>query len=106
MVPASEVLTSAGHAVLERGFDNPDWKNGFEHDLEEATRVLIKLLHELAVSSEQLVATHLPFRWVCHVGRAATPSGLRRRPGTTDGRGPGLGQGGGPARSATDAGWR
>jgi glyoxylase-like metal-dependent hydrolase (beta-lactamase superfamily II) len=65
-----EALTFAGDAVFQPGFDNPEWQNGFEHDPEEATRVRIRLLHELAATGEQLVATHLPFPSVCHVAVA------------------------------------
>ncbi|UEM07876.1 MBL fold metallo-hydrolase (plasmid) [Skermanella rosea] len=54
-------LTFAGDAVFAVGFDQPDWHNGFEHDPEEAARVRIRLLRELAASGELLVATHLPF---------------------------------------------
>lgn len=61
-------LTFAGDAVFAVGFDQPDWHNGFEHDPEEAARVRIRLLRELAASGEQLVATHLPFP---SVGRVA-----------------------------------
>ncbi|MFP3649175.1 MBL fold metallo-hydrolase, partial [Paraburkholderia sp. SIMBA_054] len=42
--------------------------NGFEHDPEEAARVRIDLLTELAASGEMLVATHLPFP---SIGRVA-----------------------------------
>ncbi|SDE50983.1 Glyoxylase, beta-lactamase superfamily II [Mycolicibacterium neoaurum] len=62
-----EALTFAGDAVFQPGFDNPEWQNGFEHDPEEATRVRIALLADLAASGEQLVATHLPFPSLCHV---------------------------------------
>ncbi|YBV97940.1 MBL fold metallo-hydrolase [Phyllobacteriaceae bacterium JZ32] len=61
-------LTFAGDAVFAVGFDHPDWHNGFEHDPEEAARVRVRLLRELAASGEQLVATHLPFP---SVGRVA-----------------------------------
>lgn len=61
-------LTFAGDAVFTVGFDHPDWHNGFEHDPEEAARVRIRLLTELAANGEQLVATHLPFP---SVGRVA-----------------------------------
>ncbi|MGJ5816535.1 MBL fold metallo-hydrolase [Paludibaculum fermentans] len=54
-------LTFAGDAVFQVGFERPDWHNGFEHDPDEAARVRIKLLRELAATGEQLVATHLPF---------------------------------------------
>ncbi|MGA0597718.1 MBL fold metallo-hydrolase [Enterovirga sp. CN4-39] len=61
-------LTFAGDAVFAVGFEHPDWHNGFEHDPEEAARVRIRLLTELAATGEQLVATHLPFP---SVGRVA-----------------------------------
>jgi glyoxylase-like metal-dependent hydrolase (beta-lactamase superfamily II) len=60
-------LTFAGDAIFAVGFEHPDWHNGFEHDPEEAARVRIRLLTELAGSGEQLVATHLPFPSVGHV---------------------------------------
>jgi glyoxylase-like metal-dependent hydrolase (beta-lactamase superfamily II) len=60
-------LTFAGDAVFAVGFEQPDWHNGFEHDPEEAARVRIRLLRELAATGELLVATHLPFPSVGHV---------------------------------------
>ena len=63
-----DALTFAGDAVFAVGFDQPEWYNGFEHDPEEAARVRIRLLRELAESGEMLVATHLPFP---SVGRVA-----------------------------------
>src|SRR6185369_15915897 len=63
-------LTFAGDAVFEVGFDNPEWHNGFEHDPEEAARVRVRLLQELAATREALVATHLPFPSICHVAVA------------------------------------
>jgi glyoxylase-like metal-dependent hydrolase (beta-lactamase superfamily II) len=63
-------LTFAGDAVFAPGFDNPEWHNGFEHDPEEAARVRVRLLRELAATREALVATHLPFPSVCHVAVA------------------------------------
>jgi len=60
-------LTFAGDAVFQVGFEHPDWRNGFEHDPEEAARVRVDLLRELAVNRESLVATHLSFPSVCHV---------------------------------------
>jgi glyoxylase-like metal-dependent hydrolase (beta-lactamase superfamily II) len=63
-------LTFAGDAVFEVGFENPEWHNGFEHDPDEAARVRIQLLRELAATGEALVATHLPFPSVCHVATA------------------------------------
>jgi glyoxylase-like metal-dependent hydrolase (beta-lactamase superfamily II) len=63
-------LTFAGDAVFQVGFDHPDWYNGFEHDPEEAARVRVRLLRELAATGEPLVATHLSFPSVCHVAVA------------------------------------
>ncbi|BDY31993.1 MBL fold metallo-hydrolase [Mycolicibacterium mageritense] len=63
-------LTFAGDAVFAPGFDNPEWQNGFEHDPEEAARVRVGLLQELAARGESLVATHLPFPSVCRVAVA------------------------------------
>jgi len=63
-----EGLTFAGDAVFAVGFDHPDWHNGIEHDPEEAARVRVRLLRELAETGEMLVATHLPFP---SVGRVA-----------------------------------
>lgn len=60
-------LTFAGDAVFAVGFDHPDWYNSFEHDPEEAARVRVRLLRELAATREPLVATHLSFPSVCHV---------------------------------------
>ena len=62
-----EGLTFAGDAVFAVGFDHPDWHNGFEHDPEEAARVRVRLLRELAETGGLLVATHLPFPSVGHV---------------------------------------
>ena len=62
-----ERLTFAGDAVFQVGFDQPEWHNGFEHDPEEAARVRVSLLRELAANREPLVATHLSFPSVCHV---------------------------------------
>jgi len=63
-------LTFAGDAVFPVGFEHPDWHNGFEHDPEEAARVRIRLLRELAQTGEVLVATHMPFPSVGHVAVA------------------------------------
>jgi glyoxylase-like metal-dependent hydrolase (beta-lactamase superfamily II) len=67
LASGGEALTFAGDAVFQVGFDQPDWHNGFEHDPEEAARVRIGLLRELAATREPLVATHLPFPSLCHV---------------------------------------
>jgi glyoxylase-like metal-dependent hydrolase (beta-lactamase superfamily II) len=68
LASGGERLTFAGDAVFAVGFDQPDWHNGFEHDPEEAARVRVRLLRELAETGEMLVATHLPFP---SVGRVA-----------------------------------
>jgi glyoxylase-like metal-dependent hydrolase (beta-lactamase superfamily II) len=68
-------LTFAGDAVFPVGFEQPDWHNGFEHDPEEAARVRVRLLQELASSGEWLVATHLPFP---SLGRVAKDGGVFR----------------------------
>src|SRR4029077_21194604 len=60
-------LTFAGDAVFSVGFEHPDWFNGFEHFPEEAARVRVGLLRELAANREPFVATHLSFPSVCHV---------------------------------------
>ncbi len=67
LVSGGDRLTFAGDAVFPVGFDQPDWHNGFEHDPEEAARVRIRLLKEVAANGELLVATHLPFPSVGHV---------------------------------------
>jgi glyoxylase-like metal-dependent hydrolase (beta-lactamase superfamily II) len=63
-------LTFAGDAVFAVGFEHPEWYNGFEHDPEEAARVRVGLLRELAATREPLVATHLSFPSVCRVAVA------------------------------------
>jgi glyoxylase-like metal-dependent hydrolase (beta-lactamase superfamily II) len=63
-------LTFAGDLVFPVGFDHPDWHNGFEHYPEDAARVRVRLLRELAANREALVATHLSFPSVCHVAVA------------------------------------
>jgi glyoxylase-like metal-dependent hydrolase (beta-lactamase superfamily II) len=68
LTSGGEALTFAGDAVFTVGFEQPDWYNGFEHDPEEAARVRVRLLRELAETGEMLVATHLPFP---SIGRVA-----------------------------------
>jgi glyoxylase-like metal-dependent hydrolase (beta-lactamase superfamily II) len=63
-------LMFAGDAVFQVGFEHPEWYNGFEHDPEEAARVRVRLLRELAATGEALVATHLSFPSLCHVAVA------------------------------------
>jgi glyoxylase-like metal-dependent hydrolase (beta-lactamase superfamily II) len=60
-------LMFAGDAVFPVSFEHPEWHNGFEHDPEEATRVRIGLMRELAANGSTLVATHMPFPSVGHV---------------------------------------
>jgi glyoxylase-like metal-dependent hydrolase (beta-lactamase superfamily II) len=67
LASGNDRLTFAGDAIFQVGFDHPDWYNGFEHDPEEAARVRINLLKELAANRESLLATHLSFPSVCHV---------------------------------------
>jgi glyoxylase-like metal-dependent hydrolase (beta-lactamase superfamily II) len=68
LASGNDRLTFAGDAVFAVGFEHPEWHNGFEHDPEEAARVRLRLLRELAETGEMLVATHLPFP---SVGRVA-----------------------------------
>jgi glyoxylase-like metal-dependent hydrolase (beta-lactamase superfamily II) len=82
LASSGDRLTFAGDAVFQVGFDNPEWSNGFEHDPEEAARVRLRLLQELAASGESLVATHLPFPSLCRV--AAAGDGFRCVPTTWD----------------------
>src|ERR1700742_2816154 len=67
LASGTDRLTFAGDAVFQVGFEHPDWYNGFEPDPEEAARVRVHLLRELAANRESLVATHLSFPSVCHV---------------------------------------
>ncbi|MFE1599443.1 MBL fold metallo-hydrolase [Methylobacterium sp. ID0610] len=69
LASGNDRLTFAGDAVFPVGFEQPEWHNGFEHDPEEAARVRIRLLRELATTGETLVATHLPFPSVGRVAR-------------------------------------
>jgi glyoxylase-like metal-dependent hydrolase (beta-lactamase superfamily II) len=68
-------LMFAGDAVFPVSFDHPEWHNGFEHDPEEATRVRIRLMRELAATGSLLVATHMPFP---SVGRVAVAGDVFR----------------------------
>ncbi len=65
--PEELVPSRYGDAVFAVGFEHPDWYNGFEHDPEEAARVRVRLLREMAETGGLLVATHLPFPSVGHV---------------------------------------
>jgi glyoxylase-like metal-dependent hydrolase (beta-lactamase superfamily II) len=68
-------LMFAGDALFPVSFDHPEWHNGFEHDPEEATRVRLGLMRELATTGSWLVATHMPFP---SVGRVALAGDLFR----------------------------
>lgn len=68
-------LTFAGDAVFPVGFEHPDWHNGFEHDPEEAARVRVRLMREVAATGGLLVATHMPFP---SVGRVAVDGDVFR----------------------------
>jgi glyoxylase-like metal-dependent hydrolase (beta-lactamase superfamily II) len=68
-------LMFAGDALFPVSFDHPEWHNGFEHDPEEATRVRLGLMRELAATGAWLVATHMPFP---SVGRVAVAGDLFR----------------------------
>jgi glyoxylase-like metal-dependent hydrolase (beta-lactamase superfamily II) len=75
LASGGDALTFVGDAVFTVGFEQPDWYNGFEHDPEEAARVRVRLLRELAATGESLVATHLPFP---SVGRVAVDGDVFR----------------------------
>lgn len=68
-------LTFLGDAVFPDHFDRPDWYNAFDHDPEEAVRVRVRLLRELAATREPLVAAHLSFP---SVGRVAVAGDVFR----------------------------
>ena len=68
-------LTFLGDAVFPDHFDRPDWYNAFDHDPEEAVRVRVRLLRELAATGEPLVAAHLSFP---SVGRVAVAGDVFR----------------------------
>ena len=70
-----ERLMFAGDALFPVSFDHPEWHNGFEHDPEEAARVRVRLLRELAATGEPLVAAHLSFP---SVGRVAVDGDVFR----------------------------
>src|SRR5918998_1700172 len=67
-------LTFAGDAVFQVGFEHPDWYNAFDHDPEEAVRVRVRLLRELAATREPLVAAHVSFPY----GRVAVAGNVFR----------------------------
>ena len=70
-----ERLMFLGDAVFPDHFDRPNWYNAFDHDPEEAVRVRVRLLRELAATREPLVAAHLSFP---SVGRVAVAGNVFR----------------------------
>ena len=68
-------LTFLGDAVFPNHFDRPDWHNAFDHDPEEAVRVRVRLLRELAATREPFMAAHLSFP---SVGRVAVAGDVFR----------------------------
>jgi glyoxylase-like metal-dependent hydrolase (beta-lactamase superfamily II) len=75
LTSGGERLMFAGDALFPVSFDHPEWHNGFEHDPEEATRVRLRLMRELATTGALLVATHMPFP---SIGRVAAAGDLFR----------------------------
>ncbi|MBB4571097.1 MBL fold metallo-hydrolase [Rhizobium leucaenae] len=75
MMSGGDRLMFAGDAIFPVSFDHPEWHNGFEHDPEEATRVRLRLMRELAETGAWLVSTHMPFP---SVGRVAAVGNLFR----------------------------
>jgi glyoxylase-like metal-dependent hydrolase (beta-lactamase superfamily II) len=75
MASGGDRLTFLGDAVFPHHFDHPNWNNAFDHDPEEAVRVRVRLLRELAASGELLVATHVSFP---SVGRVAVAGDVFR----------------------------
>jgi glyoxylase-like metal-dependent hydrolase (beta-lactamase superfamily II) len=71
LTSGGERLMFAGDALFPVSFDHPEWHNGFEHDPEEASRVRVRLMRELAATGAWLVATHMPFPSVGRVASAA-----------------------------------
>lgn len=67
-------LTFLGDAVFQDHFDRPDWYNAFDHDPEEAVRVRVRLMRELAETREPLVAAHVSFPY----GRVAVAGDVFR----------------------------
>ena len=74
MASRGDRLTFLGDAVFQDHFDRPDWYNAFDHDPEEAVRVRVHLMRELAASREPLVAAHVSFPY----GRVAVAGDVFR----------------------------
>src|SRR5262245_2691929 len=75
MASGGDRLTFLGDAVFPNHFDHPEWHNAFDHDPEEAVRVRVHLMRELAATGEPVVAAHLPFP---SVGRVAVAGDVFR----------------------------
>lgn len=75
MASRGERLMFGGDAIFPVSFEHPEWHNGFEHDPEEATRVRLRLMRELAETGSWLVSTHIQFP---SVGRVAAHGDLFR----------------------------
>ncbi len=60
-------LTFAGDAVFQVAFESPTGSTASSTKSEDAARVRVALLRELAANRESLVATHLSLPSVCHV---------------------------------------
>jgi len=75
LASGGERLMFAGDAVFPVSFEHPEWHNGFEHDPEEAARVRVQLLRELAETGAWLVDTHMPFH---SIGRVAVAGDVFR----------------------------
>jgi glyoxylase-like metal-dependent hydrolase (beta-lactamase superfamily II) len=61
LASAGERLTFVGDSIFQDHFDRPDWYNAFDHDPEEAVRVRVDLMRELAQTREPMVAAHVSF---------------------------------------------
>ena len=61
LASGGERLAFLGDALFHNHFDRPNWHNAFDHDPEEAVRVRVRLLQELAATRELLVAAHVSF---------------------------------------------
>ena len=64
--------------VFAVGFDHPDWHNGFEHYPEEAARVRVRLMRELAATASRWWPASAMWR------SPATSFVGYRAPGSTD----------------------
>jgi len=70
MPPGSRVERVRRRRRVPPGFDCPEWHNGFDTEPEEAVRVRVGLLRELAATRQRFVPTHLSFPGVGRVAVA------------------------------------